>query len=118
MKLSKIKELLNCDCITGEELLNQYEVKYAFGCDLMSDVLAFSNANTLLLTGLTNTQVIRTAEMLDISAIIFVRGKRPDEATIELAKANNKILLSTPNILYTSCGILYANGLEGVNING
>lgn len=116
MKLSEIKKLLDCECLTGEELLEHYDVEHAFGSDLMSDVLAFSNHNTLLLTGLTNSQVIRTAEMLDISAIVFVRGKRPDEQTIELAKSNNKILLTTRNILYTSCGILFINGLKGVKI--
>lgn len=116
MKLSQIKELLECECIVGDELLNEYEVHYAFGCDLMSDVLAFSNENTLLLTGLTNAQVIRTAEMLDISSIVFVRGKKPDENTIELAEMNNKILLSTNHILYTSCGILFSNGLKGVKL--
>lgn len=116
MKLSKIKELLNGECIVGDEFLDEYEVYYAFGCDLMSDVLAFSNENTLLLTGLTNAQVIRTAEMLDISSIVFVRGKKPDDNTIELARTNNKILLSTKHILYTSCGILFSNGLKGVNL--
>lgn len=116
MKLSEIKELLNCQCITGQELMNDYEVNRAFGSDLMSDVLAFSDCNTLLLTGLINPQVIRTAEMMDISAIVFVRGKQPSQETIKLAKENDKILLCTPLILYTSCGILYANGLKGVCI--
>lgn len=117
MKLLEIKELLDCDCITGEKYLSEYEVEYAFGCDLMSDALAFSINNTLLLTGLTNPQVIRTAEMLDISAIVFVRGKKPDESAIELAEKYNKILLSTRHILYTSCGILYEKGLKGVAID-
>ncbi len=117
MKLLEIKELLDCACITGEEYMDEYDVEYAFGCDLMSDVLAFSNHKTLLLTGLVNPQVIRTAEMMDIAAIVFVRGKRPDDKTIELAEKYNKILLCTRNILYTSCGILYKHGLKGVTIN-
>lgn len=116
MKLSEIKEALSCECITGQDQLDAYEVDRAFGSDLMSDVLAFSDSNTLLLTGLINPQVIRTAEMMDISAIVFVRGKKPSEETVKLAKENSKILLCTPLILYTSCGILYANGLKGVCI--
>ncbi len=117
MKLLEIKEILDCECIAGEEYLNEYEVEHAFGCDLMSDALAFSSHNTLLITGLTNPQVIRTAEMLDIAAIVFVRGKKPDENTIELANKYHKILLSTREILYTSCGILYKSGLKGVTID-
>ncbi len=117
MKLLEIKKLLDCKCIMGKEYIDEYDVEYAFGCDLMSDVLAFSNHETLLLTGLTNPQVIRTAEMMDINAIVFVRGKRPDDKTIELAEKYQKVLLCTRKILYTSCGILYKHGLKGVTIN-
>ncbi len=113
MKIAQIKELLDCECITGEELLD-LEIDAGFGSDLMSDVLAFMKEKTMLLTGLTNPQVIRTAEMLDINAITFVRGKRPSDETIALAKKNNIVLLLTKHTLYTACGILYMNGLKGL----
>ncbi len=116
MEISKVVKLLNCECIVGEEYVNDYDVEYGFGSDLMSDVLAFSNHNTILLTGLCNPQVIRTAEMLDISVIVFVRGKMPDERTINMAKNTDMVLLRTKKILFSSCGILYENGLRGVEI--
>ncbi|MCT4618561.1 MAG: DRTGG domain-containing protein [Marinisporobacter sp.] len=117
MKTIKVMQLLDAKCLTGEGLLDM-EVDRAFGCDLMSDVLAFINEKTLLLTGLTNPQVIRTAEMTDVNVIVFVRGKKPTEEVIELANRNNMILLSTNHILYTACGILYMNGLKGVPSRG
>ncbi|MCT4594931.1 MAG: DRTGG domain-containing protein [Anaeromicrobium sp.] len=113
MKVQEILEMLDCQCYLGKEDLDR-EVYKAFGCDLMSDVLAFDTDKTLLLTGLTNNQVIRTAEMMDISVIIFVRGKKPTKEVVDLAKNNNMILLSTKHILYTACGILYEKGLKGV----
>ncbi|QEK12322.1 hypothetical protein FQB35_07985 [Crassaminicella thermophila] len=118
MKINEIMSILEAECLTGEHLLDDIKVEAAFGCDLMSDVLAFINGKTLLLTGLINPQVIRTAEMVDINVIVFVRGKKPDKEVIELAKKNNIILLSTNHILYTACGILYNNGLKGIPIRG
>ena len=112
MKLLEVKELLNAEVICGEDLLDT-EVDSAFGSDLMSDVLAFVNTRVLLLTGLVNPQVVRTAEMMDISAIVFVRGKQPGEDIIELAKSKNMVLLTTKNTLYTASGKLYAGGLTG-----
>jgi predicted transcriptional regulator len=82
----------------------------------MSDVLALVNKDTLLLTGLTNIQAVRTAEMMDIKCIIFVRGKHPDTQVIELAAEKDICLMATPYIMFTSCGILYSNGLKGVSI--
>lgn len=115
LKLKEIAALVDAECLTGECFLED-EVEAAFGCDLMSDVLAFIKGKTLLLTGLTNPQVIRTAEMLDIHAILFVRGKKPDEEVIRMARENNMVLMTTKHILYTACGILYRNGLPGVPI--
>ena len=79
MNLRKIQQLLAAEILWGEEVLDQVEPLCACGSDLMSDVLAFTKEKTLLLTGLTNAQVIRTAEMIDLSGIIFVRGKRPSK---------------------------------------
>ena len=112
MKLSDVKEILNADVIVGEEHLD-LEVKTAFGADLMSDVLAFAKAGSLLLTGLTNSQVIRTANILDIAAIILVRGKKPSTETINLAKELKIPLLTTKYILFETAGRLYAKGIVG-----
>ncbi len=94
MTLEEVKEILQAEVILGSSSL-QMEVKMACGCDLMSDVLAFIKSDSLLLTGLTNPQVIRTAEMADVVAICFVRGKKPDEETIRLAKSKGLSLLMT-----------------------
>jgi len=117
MKLREIKEILKADVLTGEKFLDK-EVYSAFGSDLMSDVLAFVNDGTILLTGLTNPQVIRTAEMIDLFAIIFVRGKIPNKEIIDLANKNNCIIMKTDDILFTASGKLYEMGLRGVDIKG
>lgn len=110
MKLSEVKEILNAKVVTGEEFLDR-EVKSAFGSDLMSDVLAFVKDQSLLLTGLVNGQVVRTAEMLDIKAIVFVRGKEPTDDIVALAEEYGMVLMSTEYTLYPSCGKLYMAGL-------
>jgi len=110
LKLSEVKNILNADVIVGEEHMD-LEVKTAFGADLMSDVLAFAKAGSLLLTGLTNSQVIRTANILDIAAIILVRGKKPSTETINLAKELKIPLLTTKYILFETAGRLYAKGM-------
>ena len=112
MKLSEVKNILNADVIVGEEHMD-LEVKTAFGADLMSDVLAFAKAGSLLLTGLTNSQAIRTANILDIAAIILVRGKKPSTETINLAKELKIPLLITKYILFETAGRLYAKGIVG-----
>ncbi len=112
MKLSEVRDILKATVYAGEELL-ETEVDSAFGSDLMSDVLAFVNDRVLLLTGLVNLQVVRTAEMMDITAIVFVRGKCPDESIIELAKSKNMVIMSTDCTMYAASGKLYTNGLAG-----
>ena len=112
MKLSEVKEILNANVIVGEEKLD-IEVKTAFGADLMSDVLAFAKAGSLLLTGLTNTQVIRIAHVLDIAAIVLVRGKKPPAEAISLAKDLQIPILTTKFILFETAGRLYAKGIVG-----
>lgn len=116
MKLQEISDLLNAEVLCCPEKLN-LDVSYGFGCDLMSDVLSLVNKETILLTGLTNIQAVRTAEMMDIKCIIFVRGKRPDEQVINLAKEKEICLMSTFHIMFNACAILYANGLKGAEIN-
>ena len=107
MKLQEVKDILDAEVIVGKDLLNM-EVRTAFGADLMSDVLAFAKPGSLLLTGLTNPQVIRTSDVLDIAAIILVRGKRPLSETIQLAEELRIPLLTTKYILFEAVGRLYA----------
>ena len=110
MKISRIAEILNATVETGHELLNK-EINSACGSDMMSDVLAFVKDQSALLTGLVNPQVVRTAEMTDMYCIIFVRGKRPDEALIQLAKERSIVVLCTKWDMYRACGMLYTSGL-------
>lgn len=94
----------------------QTEVQMACGADLMSDVLSFTHAGTLLLTGLTNPQVVRTAEMTGIKAIVFVRGKIPPQETITLAKEKGIPLLASRFTMYETCGKLYQAGLPSCGL--
>lgn len=110
MLIREIKSLLKADILSGEHLLDQ-SVETAFASDMMSDVLAFANPHSVLLTGLCNPQVIRTAEMLDVPCIVFVRGKPIDENILALAKDKNICVLHTEKGMYTTCGILYSGGL-------
>jgi hypothetical protein len=112
MKISTIKELLDAEVLCLEDSLSRH-VYSACGCDLMSDVLAYVKDQAVLLTGLVNPQVIRTAMMMDMVCIVFVRSKLPTEEMLELAKENGIAILSTDKRLYEACGILYSNGLVG-----
>lgn len=111
MTISKIRELLSAELICGEGDLSD-EVYTACGSDMMSDVLAYVKDQAVLLTGLVNTQVVRTAEMMDMICIVFVRNKRPSEEMIALARDHNIVLMSTPKRMYEACGILYSEGLN------
>ena len=110
MKLTEVKEILNAEVLTGEEFLDN-EVFSACGCDLMSDVLAFVKDRAILLTGLMNSQVIRTAEMMDIETVIFVRGKKPSEEIVGMAKMKDIVVMTTEYPLYIAGGRLYKEGL-------
>lgn len=112
MKIINIKELLDAEIICGEEYLGKH-VYSACGSDMMSDVLAYVKDQAVLLTGLVNSQVIRTAEMMDMVCIVFVRSKSPNEEMIELAKESGIVLMRTDKRLYDACGTLYINGLVG-----
>ena len=112
MTIADIKDLLNAKVLCCENNLSK-EVHTACGSDMMSDVLAFVKDQSVLLTGLCNPQVIRTAEMMDIVCIVFVRGKRPDDTMIELANDCGIALLSTGHRMFSACGLLYEKGLRG-----
>ena len=107
-----MQELLEAKVLCGEEYLGRH-VYSACGCDLMSDVLAFAKDQAVLLTGLINSQAVRTALMMDMNCIVFVRGKTPTDEIVQLAKEHELVVLSTDMSLYLSCGILYNNGLIG-----
>lgn len=112
MKIREIQSLLEADLLCGEEELDS-EVYSACSSDMMSDVLAFVKDQALLLTGLVNGQVVRTAEMMDIKAIVFVRGKKPTDDIAELAKEYGMVVMTTDYPLYPACGKLYSEGLVG-----
>jgi len=114
MLVKEIVELVEGRVLIGASNLD-FRVKAAFGSDLMSDVLAFAETEAVLLTGLINNQVIRTAEMLDLKAIVFVRGKVPGEDVIDLAKENDIVLISTEMTMYKTSGVLYSHGLKGIS---
>lgn len=112
MKVSEIKDILEAEVICGENALDR-DVYTACGSDMMSDVLAYVKEQAVLLSGLMNPQVVRTAEMMDMQCIVFVRGKKPDESIIELARERDIVLLSTKYPMFASCGMLYEKGLRG-----
>ena len=112
MKISALKECLNAEVLCCNEELDR-EVRSAFGCDMMSDVLAFAKDQAVLLTGLVNPQVVRTAEMMDMVCIVFVRSKRPTDAIVKLAESAGIVVMATDMRMYESCGRLYASGLQG-----
>lgn len=112
MKISDIRQLLDAELICGEEYLDR-DVYSACGSDMMSDVLAYVKDQAVLLTGLVNSQVIRTAEMMDMICIVFVRSKKPTEDMIELAKESGVVLMSSKKRMYEACGLLYTGGLRG-----
>ena len=110
MKICTMQELLDAKVLCCEENLGKH-VYSACGSDLMSDVLAYVKDQAVLLTGLINSQVIRTAMMMDMVCVVFVRSKNPTEEMLQLARDNGIVVLSTDKRLYEACGLLYANGL-------
>lgn len=106
MTIGKVAELLDADVLTESADLDK-EIETICGSDMMSDVLAFIKKNALLLTGLTNPQVIRTAEMLDIICIAFIRGKKPTEEMIGMAEDCGIVILQSDSPMYEACGKLY-----------
>jgi len=113
MLLEKCAEILGAKILV-ESPEKSLDIKVACGADLMSDVMAFAcSSNEMMLTGLVNPQAIRTAEMMDVKVVVFVRGKVPDENMCNLAKEKGICLLTTPLPMFTSCGKLYAEGIKG-----
>jgi hypothetical protein len=120
MKAKVIVELINGKVLAGENLLDEVDIKKAFAADLMSDVLAMVTSNerdVVLITGITNSQIVRTAEILDIPMIIVCRGKVVPKEVIELSKEKGIILVSTDKIVFEVSGILYNKSIKPASIN-
>lgn len=111
MKITEIIDILKAEVICGDDF--DIDIHTACGSDMMSDALAFVKDQGMLLTGLLNPQTVRTAEMLDMRCIAFVRGKTPGEDVVNLAKSRDIMLLKTKYRMFTACGKLYASGLGG-----
>ena len=112
MNLKEVRDILHAEVLCGQELLDT-EVRSACGSDFMSDVLAYVKNQALLLTGLVNPQVVRTAEMMDMHCIVFVRGKPVNQQVLDLAEMKDMTVLTTPYRMFTACGLLFENGLRG-----
>jgi predicted transcriptional regulator len=110
MKLKNVVELLNAKVYCGDDQMDM-ELISACASDMMSDVLAFVKDQALLVTGLCNPQVVRTADMMDIKCIILVRGKVPTQDMLTIANQKGIAILSSDYRMYSACGILYKNGL-------
>ena len=114
MTLSELKDILEASILTGNEHFNRKFDKCG-ASDLMSDILAGFSEGSVLLTGLTNVQTVRTAAVAGVGAIVFVRGKTPPQAVIDLARTEGIPLLTTPFSMFISCGRLHAQGITGLN---
>jgi predicted transcriptional regulator len=114
MNLREIVTLLNAEVLAGNNVVDEIEVEHCFSADLMSDVLGRTHANGILITGLTNPQAVRTADIAEIKAVCLVRRKAPDAETLALAKQKEIPLFTTKLTMFEACGILYMNGLRGV----
>lgn len=115
MELKTVLRVLEAELCSGDADLG-IEVGHGCGADLMSDVLTYSHQGTLLLTGLTHPQVVRTAEMAGIAALVFVRAKRPPKETVELAREIGIPLLATRYTMFDACGRLFEAGLPGTGL--
>ncbi len=113
MTLDDVRGILEALVLTNRTDMSR-EIKRAYCADLMSDVLAFSVTHSLLITGLTNAQVIRTADVADVRAVVFVQGKRPDAEAIALAEGKHIPLLATRLSMFDVCGRLYEKGLRSL----
>lgn len=113
MKMTEIARLLDCEVLCCEDHMDN-NVFSACGSDMMSDVLAYVKNQAVLLTGLLNTQVIRTAEMMDMLCVVFVRNKKPSEEILRVAEESGIVVMTTKYRMYEACGMLYAGGLNRI----
>lgn len=111
MTISEIKDILEAEIVVGDEL--EKVLDSACACDLLSDVLRCTTKDSILLTNLTHQQTVRVADMVDAFAICFMRGKKPQDDTVNLAREKGIVLLSTKLSTYEASGRLYQSGLPG-----
>lgn len=116
MRLDQLAECIDAEIIHGQDMLASIEIDQVYGADLMSDVLAFATPGSLLLTGLTNIQIVRTAQMMDLPAVIFVRGKYPQKEAVDLAVSLDMPVLVSHKSMFETCGILFREGLQPCSI--
>ena len=114
MKLSEIRDLLQADVLAGEEDLS-VDVQQVVASDGMSEILAFAKSRELMITGLTNIQSIRTADIAGVCAVVYCRGKLPDRKVVDFARQKKIPVLATRMVMFDICGILYGRGLKGVS---
>lgn len=112
MKLSQVRDLLRCEVLTGEDRLSR-EVDTVVASDGMSEILAFARPDALMITGLTNIQSVRTADIANVRAIVYIRGKRPGDAAINLARKTDIPILATDLGMFDVCGMLREHNLKG-----
>lgn len=117
MLVREMLKILEGELLVGEHLLD-LDVQAAFGADMMSDVMAYAKENVVLLTGLINSQSIRTADLMDIKVIVYVRGKTPTPDMVAEAKNDGLAILTTRHSMYVSCGRLYEAGLREGGMRG
>ena len=115
MTLREVKDILNAEMISGDHELEK-DIKCAFAAELLSDVLALAQEGALLITGFTHPQVVYAADAANLCAILFVRGRWPNESTQQLATQKKIPLLSTPYMMFEACGLLYEYGLKTCSI--
>ena len=113
MTVKQIAEILDAQMVYSADLLD-HDIEFAFASDLMSDVLTLDKDNVMLITGLANTQALRTAEMSEINCIVFARGKKVSEDMIELAKENDIAVLECAFSVFKTSGLLYQAGIQPV----
>jgi len=112
MRLDQVAAALDCELLSPVD--HTVDIEAVVASDGMSEILAFHRPHALMLTGLTNIQAVRTAVVADVHAIVFVRGKRPRDNVLDLAREHNIPVLVTELGMFDCCGILYQVGLEGV----
>jgi len=114
VRLHDVRDLLQCEVLTeGDDLT--VDVQYVVASDGMSEILAFAKSKELMITGLTNIQAVRTADIAGVSAVVFCRGKRPDTRVVEFAKKKKIPVFATRMVMFDICAVLYNKGLKGVS---
>jgi predicted transcriptional regulator len=113
MKLDEIKDILQCDVLTEDQDLSLIEMETVLASDGMSEILAFHHPGALMITGLTNIQSVRTADVAYVKAIVYIRGKLPNEKTVALARQKGIQVMATKLGMFDVCGILREHGMKG-----